>query len=120
MYEGKEHRVGLIRELRLNEPDAESLQREVWIADDEDAKDSRNDLGASAADPFGTELEGLQAEAIAAVLNRLADAAQNEDARNDAALKMAAAIAEEGGGGAEPPTTVSDEVDNVLESVIGK
>ena len=54
------------------------------------------------------------------MLNRLADAAQNEDARNDAALKMAAAIAEEGGGGAEPPTTVSDEVDNVLESVIGK
>ena len=105
MYEGKQQRVALIDELRLNEPDAETIQREAWVAEEEDAKDALGDLGASAADPFGTELEGLQAEAIAAVLARLAAAAAEEDKHASAEAQQA---------------TVADEVDNVLASVIGK
>jgi hypothetical protein len=105
MYEGKQQRVALINELRLNEPDAETIQREAWVAEEEDAKDALGDLGASAADPFGTELEGLQAEAIAAVLARLAAAAAVEDKFSSAEAQRA---------------TVADEVDNVLAAVIGK
>ena len=78
MYEGKVRCKALIRELRLNEPDAETIQREAWVAEDEDARDALNDLGPSSADPFGTELEGIQAAAVVSVVALLASAAEEE------------------------------------------